>query len=213
MTTNNPVPKIIIWSSSSSYSQYQSNNCNCKRTYACVQQVCKHTCTDSMDKMLLNTEVQAGLHVKFSLKLSSVWGVIINFPEWLYCKYSCILRAKWEGSLTAVTWNHYTLGHPCWHCWELFLQIKVSVPTTFLWTFSMSWHLQTLQGELQYWKEKKKSLKAKSREWKLGGGVFQSNNLFFLMSCLTECSVTWSVGMADEKLLGQSSGPSTHNFT
>lgn len=157
--TKNPVPKMIIWSPSSSFSPYPSNNCNCNRNYACIQQVRKHTCTDSTDKMLLNTEVHAGLPVKFSLKLSSVWGVIINFPGWLYCKYSCILTAKWEGSITAVTCNHYKLGHPCWQCRQLFLQIKVSVPTTLLWTSSMSWHLQPFTENSNFGK-KHKSWKA-----------------------------------------------------
>jgi len=138
---------MIIWSSSSSFSPHPSNNCNCNRNYACIQQVRKHPCTNSTENMLLNIEVHAGLHVKFSLQLSSVWGMIICFPGWLYCKYSCILTAKREGSITAVIWNHYTLGHPCWHCWQLFLPHHIVLNIFNVLTSS------TLQGELKFWKE------------------------------------------------------------
>jgi hypothetical protein len=174
---------MIVWSPISSFSPYPSNNCNCNRNYACIQQVHKCACTDSTDKMLLNTEVHASLHVKFSQKLSSVWGVIINFPEWLYCKYSCILTAKWEGFLTAVTWNRYKLGHPCWHCWELFLQIEVTVPTTFFWPPSMSWHLQPFKENFNIEKKRKNHWKPNltNGSW-WGVWVFWSNNIFFMSS-------------------------------
>ena len=117
--------------------------------------------------MLLNTEVQAGLHVKYSLKLSSVWGMIIYFSGWLYCKYSCILIAKWEGFVTAVTWNHCKLGHPCSHCQQLFLQIKVSVPTKLFWASSLYWHFQPFKENSNFGK-KHKSWKVNSHKWMLG---------------------------------------------
>jgi len=71
--------------------------------------------------------------------------------------------------------------------------------------FNPSMRTSILEIKKSHWKPN-----LKNGSWV--GGSIPVQELFF-MSCLTECSVTWSVGMADEKLLGQSSGPSTHNFT
>jgi hypothetical protein len=45
-----------------------------------------------------------------------IWSAVMKFPEWLYCKRTCILRTYWEESPSAAM----HLYQWCCHCWKYF---------------------------------------------------------------------------------------------
>jgi hypothetical protein len=48
-------------------------------------------------------------------------GVATTFPEWFYCKHTCMLTAYWEGSPYKYSpWTAVHLAQRCSHCWKCF---------------------------------------------------------------------------------------------
>jgi hypothetical protein len=49
------------------------------------------------------------------------WGVVVNLPEWFYCKRTCVLKVYWEGSPSK--YSPWAVIHLVWkscHCGKHF---------------------------------------------------------------------------------------------
>jgi hypothetical protein len=86
------------------------------------------------------------------LKLERLQDVAVKFPEWFYCKHTCILTVYWEGSsLKYSPWaaRHWALW--CCHCWKHFWNschgIASSAIITLFWMSSTSWNLHPFNAD------------------------------------------------------------------